>query len=238
MPSLFRGSNTTTASGSFSSHSLSLPSGMVPTAQSYVLVAIGLSQLTFSVTGITGGTGTFVRLTSTTSATRALDLWVGYNFGTSVPSSITIARQLGTSDVVIVAQVIDVYGDLTSAPSPTASTANTATSTSADSGSLTPAVGDMLFAATVKASTSASTARTHTGNTYLNNTSASTGSTSVECGWGQATAATSSKEVWTVSSMEWAARQAMWTPAAAPAATAALVTKGLDTAASDAASSY
>jgi hypothetical protein len=237
MPSLLRGSSQNAGNGTTVTVTVS-PS--TPTTQSYVLIAVGISTATNTVTGITGGTGTFARLTSTTSANRTLEMWIGYNFGNSAPTSFVITRTSGTADMVCVAEVVDVQADVTGAPAPTASTANTATSNSADCGALTPAVGDLMFADVVMASTSAdSTARTHTGNTYMNNGSSETGSTRVECGWGQATAAVSSTEVWTLgSSVEWAARQVIWTPAAAPAAAAALVVKGLDTAALDAASSF
>jgi hypothetical protein len=138
-----------------------------------------------------------------------------------------------------VARTIDVYADCSSAPSFTASTLGTGLSTSADTNTLTPAVGDILIAACVLASTSAdSTAQTHTGNTYVWNTGAELTNVRVELGWSSALAAASSKEVWTVSSVVWVARQAMWTPAAAPSATAALLVKGLTTAALDAASSF
>lgn len=238
MPSILRGYVQDTSLGTSATTTLS---GMnIPTQQSIILVAVAISITTSTVTSITAGTGTFTRLTSTTSANRTLEMWIGYNFGTSAPTSMVTTRSAGSAHFVLAAQIIDVYADVTAAPSPTASTANTATSNSADSGALTPAVGDMLFAAVVIASTSAdSTARTHTGNTYIYNTGTEISSTRVECGFSQATAASSSKEVWTLgSSVEWAARQVMWTPAAAPAASAALVVKGLDTAAADAASAY
>lgn len=204
------------------------------TSQSYVLVAVGINSTTIAVSSITGGTGTFVKVAGAISASSSLELWVGYDFGTSYPTSATITRGAGTATMTTVSRTIDVYGDCSQAPSATASTAGTGTGTTADSGSLTPAVGDILFTGLVLASTSAdSTAQTHTGNTYLNNTGAELSSVRVECAWCEAAAAVASSESWTIGSTTWAAVQAKWTPPAAPAASTAWVYKGRDLASLD-----
>jgi hypothetical protein len=234
MPSESRGTATNTGTGTTVTVTLTAPPG----PQSYVLVAVGLSATTPTVSGVTGGTGTFVQAAAINSAGKRLELWVGYNFGASAPTSIVVTRGAGTVNMAVVARTIDVLANAATAPSFTASTGQTATSTSADSGAITPAVGDLLLAGCVLASTTASSARTHTGNNYLQNAGAGLTNVRVETGWAEAVAAASSKEVWTVTSVEWAAIQVKWTPPAPPTPTAALLLKGLTTQAADAASSY
>ena len=60
----------------------------------------------------------------------------------------------------------------------------------------------------------------------------------IETGWGEAVSAVSSKEVWTITSVEWAAIQAKITPAAAPTPTSAILLKGLTTQALDSTTIY
>jgi hypothetical protein len=212
-----------------------------PGPQSYVLVAVAIAGNTSPVTGITGGTGTFVLAAAinTAGSLRRLELWVGYNFGNSAPSSIVVTRATTGVNTAAVVRTIDVSYNTTSAPTFTASTGNAATSTAPDTGSLTPAVGDILFAADLVATgVPTSTARLHTGNSYLQNTGAAFSNVRVETGWCEAAAAVPSSEVWTVTSVEWAAIQVKWTPPAAPAPTSAILLKGMTTQALDAASSY
>jgi hypothetical protein len=215
-----------------------------PGPQSYVLVAVAINSTAFSVTSITAGTGTFVLVAAINSTGRRMELWVGYNFGTSAPSSITVNRAAGTAQVSFITRTIDLLADCTTAPTFTATAGTVATSASADTGSLTPAVGDLLFAAVLISSTTAdSTARTHTGNAYLQNNNANEITIAplsrLETGWCEAVAAVASKEVWTLgASVEWAAIQVKWTPPAPPTPTPALLLKGMTTQAADAASSY
>jgi hypothetical protein len=237
VPSESRG---TVATGTSTATPITVTSVPPPGPQSYVLVAVVLSNNSISVTGITGGTGTFVLAATISSAGgRRLELWVGYNFGSSAPTSIVVSRGAGTFNAAVVARTIDILADTTVAPTFTASTGNTATSTAPDTGLLTPAVGDILFAAHIEGTgVPGSTARIHTGNSYLQNTGAVLTNVRVETGWCEAVAAVASKEVWTVTSVEWAAIQAKWTPPASPTPTSALLLKGLTTQAADAASSY
>jgi hypothetical protein len=237
MVSESRGTVTTFSSGTQTAVTLSA----FPGPQSYVLVVVGTNAPTITVTGVapTSGPGLFVQLAAINSAGKRLELWVGYNFGSTPPTIITVTRSaVGNSAVVL--RVIDVLTDATIAPIPTASTGSTATSTTADSGTLTPAVGDILIAAALMASTTAdSTARTHTGNNYLQNTGSELTTLRIETGWCEVIAAVASKEVWTLAaSVEWAAIQVKITPPAAPTPTAALLLKGLTTQAADAASIY
>lgn len=182
---------------------------------------------------------TFVLLGAVNSASRRVELWVGYDFGTSAPTSVVITRTAGTINTAVTVRVVDVLGD-TPVISPIASAGSTDTTAAADSGSLTPAVGDMLFAATVLASTTAdSTARVSTGNAYRDSAGAELTNTRVEAAWCRAVAAVPSSLAWTLAtSVEWAAIQAKWTPPAPPTPTAALLLKGMTTAALDAASPY
>jgi hypothetical protein len=237
VPSESRGSATGTGVTT-ASQVLTVPP---PGPQSYLLVSVVTNDPAVTITSITGGTGTFVRATFVNTAATRLELWVGYNFGQSAPTSITITKSLGApSGMNYVFRVIDVLADTSVAPTFTVSTSNTATSTAPDSGVLTPAVGDILMAACViNSNAGSSTARTHTGNAYLQNTGANYGVVvRTEMGWCEAVAAVSSKEVWTIPSFLWAAVQVKWTPPASPTPTSALLLKGLTTQAADAASSY
>lgn len=231
-----RGTSSGTTTSTTNPFTLANPPG----PQSYLLVTVGVGTSTNTVTGITCGTGTFVRAGFINSANRRLELWVGYNFGTGWPTSITVTRDAGTSSLACVAHTIDVLGDTTTAPSFTVSAGTTATSASADSNTLTPAVDHIFFAGLVIASTTAdSTARTSTGNTYLNNVGVETTALRTEASWGEARTAVSSKLVWTLgSSVEWAALQASWAPGAPPTPTAAILLKGHPTYALDQASVY
>lgn len=215
-----------------------------PGPQSWVLVVASIGGATFSVSSVTGGTGTFVKLGSVNSANRRLELWLGYNFGQSAPATVTVNRTAGTVTGAYAARTFDVLGDTSVAPAfaANAGTAN-AGSAAADSGSLTPAVGDLLVAAVVMASNVAdSTARTHTGHAYLNNTGVESSATPLiraEFGYAEALAAVASSEAWTLAaSVEWAAIQVKITPPAPPTPTAALLLKGATTQAADAASPY
>lgn len=212
----------------------------VPGRQSYVLVVVGLNALGISVTSITGGTGTFVKLGSGESASQHLELWLGYNFGTSAPTTITVTRPAGSTAMATHARVIDLLADASTLPSYSVNSPTTGTGTSIDSGSVTPAVGDLLFAANLQANNSSSSARTHTGNTYLQNSGVTyAGSMRAETGWCEAAAAVASKEVWTIAiSAAWVGLQAAITPPAPPSPTSAILLKGLTTQALDAASAY
>lgn len=239
MPSESRG----TGGSSGATAAVLAPNLVPPGPQSYVLVAVAINSTAFSITGITAGTGTFVRAAAINSSARRLELWVGYNFGTSAPSSITVTRGAGSAQLAYATRTVDVLADCTVAPTFTATAGTVATSTSADPGSLTPAVGDLLFSAVMISSTTAdSTARTHTGNVYLQNDNVEVPSAPlarVETGWCEAIAAVASKEVWTLgASVEWAAIQVKWTPPAPPTPAAALLLKGMTTQAADAASPY
>lgn len=217
-------------------------SSFSPTANSYVLVAVDINSATHEVTSITGGTGTFVRgvkLVGTDNATYTLELWVGYNFGTSLPTNITINRTAGASiRMNATCRTIDIYADTTQAPSFTASAGNIQGVTgnlTADSNTLTPAAGDILFAGVAAQGTSPSNTRTHTGNSYTYNKSVITGAPWLESCWCEAVSAVSSKEVWNLSATNyWVAVQVMWTPPdVSGSPSAAWVAKGRDSAADD-----
>jgi hypothetical protein len=206
------------------------------------IYGIGQDAAAATVTSIvvSTGTGTFVQVAAIDAAARSLAIWLGYNF-TGDPTAVTITcSQAGFSGVM--AHLIT-DRDWTTVPTVAASAGNAATSNTADSNTITPAVGDLLVAAVVIPSATAdSTSRTHTGNVYLLGFpgESSTIATRVEFGLTVATAAVSSKEVWTLgSSQSWAAIQACITPPVATLTpTAALTVKGLESAALDLASSY
>lgn len=208
-----------------------------PGPNSYVLVAVGFSVTTSSVASMSCGSGTFTQVAALNSAGKRIELWVGYGFGTTATSTLTITRTAGSATWTAVVRTIDVAGSAAALTNLAASSGNTATSTSADSGSLTPAVGDILFTGMANAGTTGSSARTHTGNTYRDNVSTSIGANRIETGWGEATAAVPSSEVWTIPSAEWVAIQAKWSPGT-QTPSAAILVKGMATAAADLASPY
>lgn len=207
-------------------------------SNSYCLVAVGVSA-DFAVSSITATSGTFVKLTAVAGAPR-LELWLGYNFGTGVPTSVTVTRAAGTANMVVLGRAIDVDGNAAVAPTTAVSTPANGTSASGTSGAVTPAVGDILFAALAMNSITAdSTARVNTGNTYWSNSGIELTSIRVEAVWGLAQAAVSSSEAWTLAaSATWVGAQATITPAAPPTPTVAKLVKGHTTDVLDAASIY
>jgi hypothetical protein len=134
--------------------------------------------------------------------------------------------------------VVDVFADASVLPT-FAGVSATGTSTAPDPGLITPAVGDiMLLGLAVSAATTPS-ARSNTGNTYLNQETNNASSTHEASAWCEAKSATPTTNTWTLAaSTEWVATQARITPPAPPTPTQALLLKGLTTQAADAASSF
>jgi hypothetical protein len=211
-----------------------------PGPQSYVIVVVGIAS-SAAVTGVVAGTGTFVfaGAVNAPGLGKRVEIWLGYNFGTSYPTTVTVTRTgTGTNNVGVV-RVLDLFANTSTAPTIAANAGSTATSTTADSGSVTPAVGDLLVVARVSANTVSTSSRTHTGSSYVNPAGAAVTATLVDFGYAEALAAVASSESWTLtSSGEWAAIQVKITPPAPPTPTAAILLKGLTTQALDAASAY
>jgi len=210
-------------------------------ANSYCLLSIGVS-VDLAVTSITASSGTFIKLGHRTAdvGTFREELWLGYNFGNGNPTTLTVNRAAGGGNMGIIARVIDIDGNAAILP-----TFNTATSsgssTSGNSGSITPPVGDILVAGLAMNSLTAdSTARAHTGNAFWMNTNAEgISGIRTEMGWGLAQAAVSTSETWTLAATTpWAGIIASITPAAPPAPGVAKLVKGHTTAVLDASSPY
>jgi hypothetical protein len=209
-----------------------------PGPQSYVLLALSWAASPASTTGVTAGTGTFVQLDVQSSAGRKVELWLGYNFGTSRPTSVSIARTAAGTALQAYARVIDVLADTSLLP--TFSTVKaTGTSTAPDPGLITPSVNDIMFVGLVVGAIATPTARASTGNSYLDSVSQAGAVTYQGFVWCEAKAAVPTTSAWTLAtSTDWAAIQVKITPPAPPTPTAALLIKGLTTQAADAASAY
>lgn len=212
---------------------------LIPGPNSIVLVAYDVSS-NLAVSGITSGTGTFISAGTINDGTRRLELWVGYNFGTSYPTQFTLTRAAGTpGGESLCWYVFDILGDATTAPTVSASAGGTGTGTAADPGAITPAVDDILITAAANSSNIGVSSVTLTGNPYgyAENESITPALYTVV---GIATAASSSKAVvnWS-SSATWLAIQAKITPGATPPTPpTSQFPRGLNTDSLDQASSY
>lgn len=233
MPSESRG----VTNGGSASATVTINNVIPPGPSSYLLLALAFSAIPTTVTSVTCGTGSFVRLAGLDSATKRIELWLGYGFGLSRPITATVVRTGGAS-TLFWARTIDVFTDGNVLPTFVASS-STGTGVTADPGLLTPSIGDLMFTGLVQASVATPSSRTNTGNTYLNSFSQGALATGQGCAWCEASAAVSTDSVWTLAaSVDWAAIQVKITPPAPPAPTSALLLKGLTTQAADAASSY
>jgi len=202
------------------------------------LIAMGFPSVGPSVTGIAvataGATGTFIRLNSMNGGGRTGELWLGYNF-VGYPSSFVVTWSGGGS-----CQINETYliadADLTVAPNVNAATPTAGTSTTLNSGSVTPVLGDLLIAFGIWASATGSSARVSTGNIFapstLNEHNANV--TNVSMLAGPANVAVASSLQWTIPSVAWLGMALSLTFAAPPAPVPAFVYKGRDTAIADA----
>jgi hypothetical protein len=155
----------------------------------------------------TAGSGTFTQVAAISGAAERLEVWTGRNF-TGYPTGVTVTFSQSTGGHSILFRELEVSSDLTSAPTAASNSGQTATSTSMDTGTFTPAVGDACVVAGYSFDDPVYTARTDTGNTFIYPMSAAA-STSVgrtAMAMCVASSAVSSKEVWTLpSSQEWVA---------------------------------
>lgn len=211
-----------------------------PSSNSVILVAVAITGATASVTGITGGSATYVQVASGSSSNKRLELWIGYNYGNSYPSSISVYTTSSSLYKAVAARTLMISGDASSMAVASSASSATGSSTSAVAPSLVPATGDIMFVAVARENTADSSARTSTGNVYVGNLSIDGSSgKGVEAMWCQATSATSSSVTWTLTgaSSDWVTAQFIWSPGVLATGTGA-VAKGLDTATADNASSY
>jgi hypothetical protein len=203
-----------------------------------LLIGVGTTVTAKTVSSITATSGTFTNVAVLNGATGRVEIWLGRNFTDSL-TGVTVNFNQSAGGYAIVGLAIDVSSNLTSAPTITASAGNNATSTAPDTNTVTPAVDDILVAAASWLNGTASTARTSTGNTFINDTEqAQSTNLTLALSWCKASAASSSSLAWTITSASWQAILGRLQMAADPAASAALVAKGMTTAALDAASSF
>lgn len=222
-----------TASGA-SGTTAALATGSL-TPGTLLLIAVGTSALAKTVSSIAvdTGTGTFTQIVAKDGATKRFELWLGRNFG-SYPISATVTFAQTTGAHAVVAQLIDTSADLSSAPTLNPNAGSTGTSTTADSGTVAPTVGDLLVAGAVWSNGTASSARTNTVATFLDNTEVASSTTiRTALDWCQAAVTDASGLAWTIGNVEWVAAAAGITLPADPAATTALLYKGRLTATAD-----
>ncbi|HEY1292926.1 MAG TPA: hypothetical protein VGJ60_07605 [Chloroflexota bacterium] len=191
-----------------------------------------------AVTSITfpSGTATTTRLAFTTSGARALEIWIAYNFSGGAPTSYTV-NFTGGGTAASGVSCVWVDSDLSQgAPTATAGTPTSGTSVTADSGTITPAVGDLVIAATTWANNTASTARASTGNTFVNNGESGSSTTiRTAVAYASATAANLSRLQWTITSAAWLGLIVNLSHfPASPTPVAAFVYKGRDSNTADA----
>lgn len=201
-----------------------------------VVVGVCLDTAAATVTSISrpNASGTMLKLGRVVGSSRSLELWAGWGFTPGCSGSWTITPSAGGT--VAAAYAIAADSALNAAPIITLSAGGSGTSTSADTGSVTPAaIGHLLVAGAGWAAATASTARVSTGNTFhvpAADTSFSASSVALAFGFARSTAA--SKQVWTIASNAWVALAASLELPAPAAPVANFVYKGRDTAAADA----
>lgn len=223
----------TSASGSSGiSAALTWPS-LTPGSLALVAVGCGATAKTVASITVDSGSGTFTLVGAINSVGRRLELWIGRGF-TDWSQSTTVNFDQSAGGFAVHGRLVDTSADLTIAPTLAANAGSTATSTTPDTGTLTPAVGDILIAGAVWATVTASSGHTSTGNTFLDEAETTDSSTlRVALAWCQASAAVASKLVWTIGSAEWAAMLGAVTLPADAAAGTGLLYKGRLTAAAD-----
>lgn len=205
-----------------------------------VLIVGGLGVLATGVSQATGG-GTWTRIASIVNGGVSTEIWVGYNYSGAVGSSVAaLVAFAASTKPSLEALQISTSSTVTSITAGTPATA-TGTSTAPDPGTVTPAVGDIVIAAATWANVTASSARTDTpggaDQFQTLTTTAATASRVEGAARLNVRTTTATKRVWTITSAVWAAANVAFTlPTVSEAA--ALVIKGTDTAAADAASSY
>ena len=213
---------------------LNLPNVLPPGSLLLIGVGFGAASQTISSIVIGSGAGTFTRIGTTTGGSRTLELWLGYNF-TGYPASYVVTWT-GGGTAAVVGTCLFADSDLTVTPTITAGTPTSGTSTTLDSGILTPRAGDLLVAFGVYASTTAPTTRASTGNTFINWTeyAYTVGTTELSLAYAPARGAVSSRLQWTIPSVAWLGQVATLTFASPAAPAAAFVYKGRDSSTADA----
>ena len=213
-----------------------LSANLTLASTSLLLILVGFPATGQAVSAITipapaGASGTFAQIGATSSGTRMLELWLGYGF-VGTPSQVRVAWTGGGN---IMVQLVGIVADSSCASLPTIATAtNSGTSTSANSGSITPAIGDVLVATALWPNNSTSSARTSGGNTFVWNQERTHTATCMGMTFCTAAAAAASQYTWTITSAAWIGLIARLTLPAPAAALTAYVYKGRDTAALDA----
>lgn len=198
------------------------------TPQSLLLIVVGTNNTAKTVSSMatTTGSGVFTQVAAISGTAERLEIWIGRNF-TGNPTGVTVTFSQTTGAHSILFRVLDVSSDLTSAPTATPNAGQTGTSTAMDTGTFTPAVGDICVVAGYSSDDAIYTARTDTGNTFIHPLSAfaSTSVGRVAMAMCVASAAASSKEVWTLpTSQAWAAiAVALTMPADASASAVELI---------------
>jgi hypothetical protein len=212
-------------------------SGIPPTGPtSLMLILVGFPATGQAVTAITvtqpaGASATFAKIGQHSGGGRMLELWLGYACVGS-PTNLSIAWT-GAGNIMV--QIIVIAADADCAILPTVATANNAgTSTSDNSGTITPAVGEIVVATAVWANSSNSSARTSAGNTFVWNNERTGSATCMGMAFCSAAAAAASQLTWTITSAAWIGLIARLTMPAPAAGVPAFVYKGRDSSTQDA----
>jgi len=208
-----------------------------------LLIIAAASQALATVTNFTfdsGATAVFNKAAEMSGTNAHIEIWTGRAIVGSTPGDrLRIAFSQPIGSVAMVYYQFEVSGDImNSAITATASSGNSGTSTSVDTNTVTPAVGDLLVSAYATLTTATVSARTYTGNSLSwTKFSSNTPSGNIELDINQASTAASTKEVITLSqSTEWAAVNCKLVLPADATPAAALPLRGLLTAATDLAS--
>ena len=172
-----------------------------------VVMCVGTGSTSKTVSSIApvSGSGTFTRVGYVNASTQRLELWIGYGFS-EYPSNFTITFSTSSGSHSISGICIATSSGFGSAPTITPNAGSTGTSTTVDTGLVTPVSGDLLLAAGLWANGNASSARTPTGTIFIYNRESSYSSTyTTGVDFAQAASTTPSGLSWTVTSANWAA---------------------------------
>lgn len=221
--------------------SSSIAPGVVPHPDSFIVVAASIASSGQTVSSITSGGGTWTRIYNGPAVGDRVEIWIGYGFPANA-TTVTV-NYTGTGGWANCVLALDYETDWAAScastggtlPSAAANAGAQGSGTSADSGSITPAVGDLLLAACAYASQTAPSAINDTGLTLATKTQAYTGALTGSWGFlpSPAAAATATDRVWTIPSSVWSTVAVKITPGAAAPPTTGFVYKGRDTATAD-----
>lgn len=228
--------------GTSASSPLNIVANSIPTPASttvqFIIVGfttVGPAITAINITSPSGATASFLRLALGNGGGRSYELWMVYNCAGFTANPVYQFVWSGAGTILVQARNWAVDSACNVAPTTTASSSNSGTSVTANSGTITPVAGDLIVAGGVWAVAAASTARTSSGNTFVFATdrSGSVTGVSVAVAIGPTTAVASQLS-WTITSAAWLGAIVSLTMPAPAAAGAAFVYKGRDTAAADA----